>query len=160
VIAEIVPKNRTTDEFARAILKQEQRFGLLEPPRTSYVDPAGRAVNSHTSESEVRVFARHGIRCVSKPSGVREGCLLLINALAEPALPLVIASSCTWTIEALASVGPDAHQPERYDEGSPYTHILDALRYWAVNRRLHSSEPWEPPEPGHTIMSGIKYKIY
>jgi hypothetical protein len=33
----------------------------------------------------------------------------------------------------LASVPPDPHQPERYDERSRYEHILDALRYFAVN---------------------------
>ena len=58
--------------------------------------------------------------------------MLLMDALADPKLPLVVASSCTWTIEAFASVPPDPHQPERYDERSPYEHILDALRYFAV----------------------------
>jgi hypothetical protein len=64
---------------------------------------------------------------------VREGCVLLMDALAHPETPLVVSSHCHWTIDALASVPPDAHQPDRYDERSPYTHILDALRYFAVN---------------------------
>ena len=98
------------------------------------VDAAGNSVNSHTSENEVKVFARHGIRCRSKPSGVREGCVLLMDALAHPELPLVVSRRCHWTMEALASVPPDPHQPERYNERSRYEHILDALRYFAVNR--------------------------
>jgi len=133
VVGELVPHDLTTDEFAQAILAEEQGFGLVRPLRGTYVDPAGRSVNAHTSESEVKVFARRGIRCRSRASGVREGCVLLMDALAHPELPLVVSSRCAWTIEALSSVAPDPHQGERYDERSPYTHILDALRYFAVN---------------------------
>jgi hypothetical protein len=133
VVAELAPHDVTTDEFAEAILKREKGFGLVETPRATYVDPAGNAVNSHTSETEVKILRRHGITCRSKPSGVREGCVLLMNALADPQLPLLVAGSCHATIEALASVPPDPHQPERYDERSQHTHILDALRYFAVN---------------------------
>jgi hypothetical protein len=88
----------------------------VNPVRATCADPAGRSVNSHTSDSEVKVFAHHGIRCRSEASGVREGCVLLMDALAHPELPLVVSSRCHWTIEALASVPPDPHQPERYDE--------------------------------------------
>jgi hypothetical protein len=133
VVAELTPHDLTTDEFAEAILEEESSFGLVKPMRGTYADPAGRAVNSHTSENEVKVFARHGMRCRSKPSGVREGCVLLMDALAHPELPVVVSSRCHWTIEALSSVPPDPHQPERYDERSRYEHILDALRYFAVN---------------------------
>ena len=63
-----------------------------------------------------------------------------MNLLADPKLPLVISTACPWTIEALASVRPDRHRPDVYDERSPYTHVLDALRYWTVNR----AEPMEP----------------
>jgi hypothetical protein len=133
VVGELTPHDLTTDEFAEAILEKEKSFGLIEQPRHTYADPAGNAVNSQSSRSEVQIFRRHGIHCRSKSSGVREGCVLLMNALADPELPLVVAKSCHWTIEALASVPPDPHQPERYDERSPYEHILDALRYFMVN---------------------------
>lgn len=108
VVAELVPHDLTTDEFALVILQKEKRFGLVSKPRATYSDPAGNAMNSHTCETAVKVFARHGIRCRSKSSGVREGCVLLMDALADQKLPLVIASSCHWTIEALASVPPTA----------------------------------------------------
>lgn len=79
--------------------------------------------------------ALSGIRTrLSAPaSGVREGCVLLMDAIAHPKLPLVGSSRCHGTIEALASVPPDPHQPDRYDERSPHTHVFDALRYFAVN---------------------------
>jgi hypothetical protein len=133
VVAELVPHALTTEEFALAILETERGFGLVRPPRGTYVDPAGKGVNSHTSESEMTIFRRHGIHCRSRSSSVREGCVLLMDALAHPELPLVVAANCHWTIEALACVPPDPHQPERYDEKSRYTDILDALRYFAVN---------------------------
>jgi hypothetical protein len=141
VVAELTPHDLTTEEFALAILETEKSFRLAKPPRGTYVDPAGKGVNSHTSESEVAVFRRHGIDCRTRSSGVREGCVLLMDALAHPELPLVVAASCRWTIEALACVPPDPHQPERYDERSPYTHILDALRYFAVNSPARGGVP-------------------
>ena len=49
----------------------------------------------------------------------------------------VISSACPWLIEALATVAPDRQRPDIYDERSPYTHVLDALRYWAVNEKVH-----------------------
>lgn len=133
IIAELLPHDATTDEFAEAILEKEKGWRLVEKPRRTFADPAGNAANRQSSKSEVDVFRRHGIPCRSRRSGVREGCVLLINALADPELPLVVAKSCHWTIEALASVPPDPHQPERYDERSPYEHGLDALRYFTVN---------------------------
>lgn len=94
--------------------------------------PATRSV--HTPPiSEAKVFALHGIRCRSKPSGVRERCVLLMDVLAHPELPLVVSRRCHWTIEAVATALPDPHLPERYDKRSRYEHILDALRYFAVN---------------------------
>jgi hypothetical protein len=154
VVAELTPQDLTTDEFAEAILEKEAACGLAKPPlRGTYCDPAGRSVNSHTSDTEVKILARHGIHCRSRPSGVREGCVLLMDALAHPELPLVVSGHCHWTIDALASVPPDPHLPDRYDERSPYTHILDALRYFVVNGpplgRVFSasSVSWGPPNP-------------
>jgi len=106
LVAELVPHNLTTEEFAAAILDKEKGFQLVAKPRATYVDPAGNSVNSHTSETEVKILRRHGISCRSKSSGVREGCVLLMDALADPKLPLVVASCCHWTIEAFASVPP------------------------------------------------------
>lgn len=61
------PHDPTTDEFAAAILAEEERFGLLKPLRGTYVDPDG----SSTSEREMKVLACHAIRCRRRSSGVR-----------------------------------------------------------------------------------------
>jgi hypothetical protein len=136
VVAELVPADLTTEEFARAILARETSFGLVVPPRATYGDPAGRSTNVQTAESEVEVLRRLGLGFQSKPSGVRDGCVRIMDMLADEKLPLVVSSACPWTIEALASVAPDRHRPDVYEEASPYTHVLDALRYWAVNRSI------------------------
>jgi hypothetical protein len=140
VVAELLGHDMTTDEFATAILEREATFGLAVECEDTYGDPAGRGVSPQTAESEVEVFNRRGIWVSSTPSSVRDGCVRLMNLLADPKLPLVISTACPWTIEALASVGPDRHKPDIYDERSPYTHVLDALRYWTINR----AEPMEP----------------
>jgi hypothetical protein len=113
-----------------------------------------------TAESEVEVLRRLGLGFISKPSGVRDGCVRIMNMLADAKLPLVVSAACPWTIEALASVAPDRHRPDVYDEASPYTHVLDALRYWAVNRSAvpsshFSAPPKQPPWAGLAPYPGI-----
>jgi hypothetical protein len=148
VVAELVPHDRTTQEFAQEILATELTFGLVEPPRASYCDPAGRAVNVQTTESEARIFAQMGLNPDSKPSSIRDGCVLLMDALADKNLPLVISAACPWTIQAFSQVKPDKANEGVYDERSEYTHILDALRYWAVNNAEHVDlSDWQPSRP-------------
>lgn len=65
-----------------------------------------------------------------------------MDALADPELPPVVSSSLHWTIEALFAVPPDPHLPDRYDERSPYTHALDALRYFAVDELPIGGDDW------------------
>jgi hypothetical protein len=145
VVAELVPADLTTEEFVRAILSQESAWRLATEPQATYGDPAGRSTNVQTAESEVEVLRRLGLNFVSKPSGVRDGCVRIMDMLAETEQPLVISTACPWTIEALSSVAPDRQRPDVYDERSPYTHVLDALRYWAVNRGDVSVTPWTLP---------------
>ena len=158
VVAELVPHELTTEEFAQAILVKERAWGLVSAPHATYGDPAGRAVNVQTAEAEVAVFRRYGLGFIGKASSVRDGCVQLMDLLADPKLPLVIARSCPWTIEALSSVRPDRGRPDLYDETSAYTHILDALRYWVINRR--TGTPWTPPKPCPGITAGLYDRIF
>jgi hypothetical protein len=72
----------------------------------------------------------------------------LFDLIADPDLPLLISKKCPWTLEAITTVTPDPHKPDLYDqaESSQYQHVLDALRYWAVNMRPAAPEDWEPME--------------
>ena len=133
VVAELVPHDRTTEEFIADIRAIDARLGLVMPPHFTYCDPAGNAVNVQTAQSEVAALRAAGMAPISRPSSIRDGCVRLIGLLSDPDLPLVVSRSCPWTIEALAGVRPDKHRPDVYDETSEYCHVLDALRYWAVN---------------------------
>ena len=171
VVGELVPENLTTEQFVAAIRATDAALGI-HPGRlvTTYCDPAGRGVQSQTSETEFDIFARAGLGPVCKPSGIRDGCLRIMSHLADPVLPLVVSRSCPWTLEALASVRPDKHRPDLYDETSDYTHALDALRYWAVNHVVavdagHEeyeppADPFAPPGVDLPLVGGIYGRVW
>ena len=101
-----------------------------------------------TGESEFDVFERAGLTPVGEASGIRDGCVKLFNLIADPELPLLVSEACPWLIESIATVRPDKGKPDLYDqrEGSPYQHVLDALRYWAVNDSSFDFEEWDPSD--------------
>lgn len=158
VVAELSPHDLRTEEFAAEIKRVDASLDLIETPSATYCDPAGKGVDPQTAESEVEVFRRAGLRPASKASGVRDGCVRLISLIGDPDLPLLISTACPWTIEALGGVRPDKHRPDVYDEDSEYDHILDALRYWAVNRSTGTT--YVAPKRGRTITSGMRDHIW
>jgi hypothetical protein len=155
VVDELLPENVTTPEFVEAIRVREAGFKLAVSPIESFCDPAGRAANVQTAESEFEIFAQAGLAPQGRPSAVRDGCLHILNALAEEPLPLVVASHCTRLIRALAQIKPMKGHPEVYDtEHELYSHPLDALRYLLVNLPADYGE-WTPPEPEVGPSSGL-----
>jgi hypothetical protein len=154
VVAELAPADMTTDEFAAAIKRTDASLGLKPPPRVTYCDPAGNAANVQTATSEVQILRAAGLNPLSRASSIRDGCVRLMGLLADPAIPLVVSRSCPWLVEAFGAVRPDKHRPDLYDESSEYTHILDALRYWAVNTA--ATTPVSAPVcGGKPITSGL-----
>jgi len=163
VVAEFVPHRLTTEEFAQAILAKERTFGLAEPPQVSYCDPAGRAANVQTAESEWEIFRRLGLNPVGRASGVRDGNLRLMAALADEKQPLVVSRDCSWLVEALGSIRPDKHRPDIPDETSEYAHILDALRYGLVNLPADVGDPWTdtaPEDLGRPLTAGLARQVF
>lgn len=142
VVAEIAGRKRfdwTTAEFADAILAKEATLGLVEEPRATLCDPAGNGVTAQTGESEILIFQVKGLAPVFERSSVRDGCIRISDALAEPKIPLLVSRDCSWLAEALGAVGPDRQHPDVYDEHSVYSHVLDAMRYYFISR-LHIAE--------------------
>lgn len=135
VIGEYAPENITTEEYRDGIVAMDARLGVT--PLASYCDPAGKAANVQTAESEFEVLKRARLNPKGKPSGIRDGCMRIMNLLADPDLPLVVSEDCPQLIRCLTQVKPDKSKPELYDqrEDSPYQHLLDALRYLLVNVR-------------------------
>ncbi len=134
VVGELAPSNVTTEEFRDTIVAGDKRLGVS--PRYSYCDPQGNAANVQTAESEFEVLKRAHLAPRSKPSSIRDGCIRIMNLLADPDLPLVVSEDCPQLIRCLTQVKPDKSRPELYDqrEDSPYQHLLDALRYLLVNK--------------------------
>lgn len=133
VAAEHLPTDVTTPEFAAGILAVDAGMGLDAPPRVTYCDPAGKAANVQTAESEFEVFEACGLAPSGQSSGIRDGCMRLMNALADEALPLVVSDACPQLIAALSQVKPHRARPECYDfDHVIYSHPLDALRYGLV----------------------------
>jgi hypothetical protein len=145
VIAELArrqPFDWTTEVFAERILKMDGLLGLFEVPRGTYCDPAGMGVQSQTGESEFKKLRQKGLVPISRSSSVRDGCVRIMDSLADPELPLLVSKSCKWLIECLGAVSPDKSHPDVYDEKSDYDHALDALRYFFVNRPVGGNVDW------------------
>ena len=168
VVAELAgrkPFDWTTEEFAEAIYEKEATLGLVEKPRATLCDPAGNNKTAQTGESEVQFFKAKGLAPISEQSSIRDGCVRISDALAEPAIPLLVSRDCPWLTEALGAVGPDRQHPDIYDERSVYCHVLDALRYYFVNRPrvrqedhpvhyddFRSPLPWALPGDGDAML--------
>jgi len=155
VVAELAPKDCTTDEFAAEIKRVDASLGLAIAPSRTYCDPAGNAANVQTAQSEVQILRAAGLLPISRPSSIRDGCVRVMAALADPVLPLVVSRSCPHLVEALSNVRPDKHRPDLYDETSDYCHILDALRYWSVNRSAAGTVHSSPIAGGRPITAGL-----
>jgi hypothetical protein len=166
VVGEFAPAARvasaamTTDEFVENIRRIDKELGLFAEPKITYCDPAGRAAEAQTGESQFEVFQRAGLNPVGRPSGIRDGCVKMFDLIADEAQPLLVSRSCPWTIECITGVVPDKNRPDLYDqnESSQYQHVLDALRYWAINRT--GPVAYEPPEPTQGPASGMWGKVW
>jgi hypothetical protein len=134
IVDELLTCDLPTPEFAAAIKAHEAPFNLVEPSLVSYCDPAGRVANMQTTKTEFDVFAVAGLRPYGKNSGVRDGCVKIMNLLAAEEQPLVIASRCEGLIRALSQIKPHRANHEIYDKDHEiFSHPLDALRYLLVS---------------------------
>ncbi len=147
IVDELLGENLTTPELVEQIKAREASYRLAVPVTASYCDPAGKGVNCQTAESEFEILQAAGLDPVGKPSGVRDGCVRIMDALADPEQPLVIASRCVGLIRALSQVKPAANRSEIYDtDHEIHSHVLDALRYLLVNLPQAGGE-WTYTEP-------------
>lgn len=113
------------------------------PRRGPFADPAGKARNTQTKRSEFEVFRDLGMRPEGKPSKVANGVVLMVESIGddhvdEDGLPdrrLIIHERCVGLIAAISNVQKHRNDDDIYDtDHEVYSHPLDALRYWHVNR--------------------------
>jgi hypothetical protein len=160
VVDELCPTNLATPEFAAAIKAREASFGLAVQVTASFCDPAGKAVSVQTAESEFELFAREGLVPLGKSSGVRDGCVRIMDALAGEELPLLVAERCTGLIRALSQVKPKRAQAEIYDtDHELFSHPLDALRYLLVNLPQMVTD-WDLGPPTRGVASGMWGRVW
>jgi hypothetical protein len=146
IVDELLPCNTTTPEFVAQIKAREASYGLAVPVIASYCDPAGKAANVQTAESEFAIFAREGLRPSGKSSSVRDGCVRVMDLLADEHQPLVVADRCVGLIRALSQAKPHRSSHEIYDtDHEIFSHPLDALRYLLVNLPQAAAE-WDMPD--------------
>jgi len=161
VVAEFLPADATTPELGVGILAYEKGWHLAEGPRATFCDPAGNAANVQTSATDVEVLSGAGLLPRSRVSGIRDGCVRLVNLISDPDLPLVVHKRCSGLIEALSAVKPHRTRPDVYDfDSETHSHVLDALRYLVVNMALEGGTSYEPPSPSRGITSGLRGRIY
>lgn len=114
------------------------------PVEMTYVDPAGRQRESTSGAACTELLAAAGIPCASRPSSIVEGLELIRSALAPAAggPRLYVHPRCEKLIDAFESYhypDPGTGEPDRPVKDGP-DHLLDALRYFFVNRLRPAGE--------------------
>jgi hypothetical protein len=126
IVDELLPENATTPEFVAQIKEREESFALAEPVVASFCDPAGKAANVQTAESEFANFSREGLQPHGQSSSVPDGCMRIMNSLADEEQPMVVAERCVGLIRALSQVKPHRSQHEIYNNDHElFSHPLE-----------------------------------
>lgn len=132
VIDEYVQEQRVIAEHVEQI--ESRPWGK---PRRICCDPAGAGRNDQTAESNIQFLRRHGYRVCAKHTRIVEG-LEMIRAALRPAagLPrLFIHPRCKRLIAAMQGYHySTAEGGELPLKDGIHDHLIDALRYWFVNR--------------------------
>jgi len=135
VLDEHLRARQTLGEHARQILARWPQM-----VSATYCDPAGRQRHEITGSSAVAELAALGIPARSRWSGVLEGINLIRDFLAPAGGPprLFIDPKCQHLIAAFAGLryqrqasGALSEVPEK---DGVHDHVIDALRYFFVNR--------------------------
>ena len=130
-------KSRTTlTEHAR-LIRQQYPY----PVEMTYCDPAGRQQNEITGTSAITELRALGIPTQSRPSHILDG-IELIRCFLAPALgkaKLLLSSKCEHLIRAFQGLhyerlGSGGGLSELPEKDGVHDHVIDALRYFFVNR--------------------------
>ena len=134
VLDEYVVERKTIAEHAKMI-KKKWRY----PIAGNYCDPAGRQVNDVTGSSAVSELEGYGIKCESRASRVLEGVELIRSFVlsGDNQARLLIDPKCKRLIKAMQMLRykrVDGRLTEQPDKDGEHDHLIDALRYFFVNR--------------------------
>jgi hypothetical protein len=138
VFDEYIAEREKVSEWAAEVKARLELYDSNYTLTDAYGDPAGRARSAQTATSDVEVFEMStGFSFHGEPAGVRDGCVRLTERIGDPERPLLVHPRCTELVAALNTIKPDKSKPDLYDERSPFTHVLDALRYlvWNIDQQ-------------------------
>ncbi len=134
VLDEHILSRTTLNEHAK-LIKDKWPYTFAN----NYCDPAGRQRNEITGTSPVSELAAMGIICNSRPTRISDGIDLIRDHLlsGDDTIRLYIDPKCKGLITALQSLrykrtaGSVTEQPHK---DGIHDHVIDALRYFFVNR--------------------------
>ena len=136
VLDEHIKSHTTLEEHARLIKDRYPGVGVA----ATYCDPAGRQRNEITGTGATQELAALGIPTQCRRSGILEGINLIRNYLA-PAMGntrLFITPRCEQLIRAFESLRygelANGGRSELPVKDGVNDHVIDALRYFFVNR--------------------------
>ncbi len=132
------------DEYVRARLGLARHAAEIlkrdpGPVRMTYIDPAGRQKESTSGAACTEILAAAGIPCAWRGSTIEEGLELIRCALA-PAVgnpTITIHPRCaklTGAFDSYHYPPPDSSAPSDRPVKDGPDHLIDALRYFFVNR--------------------------
>lgn len=138
VFAEHHGEKTTTDQLAQSVVARDRQLGLTTSQVPAGVDPAGIGVNTQTSETDIAVLSRHGIRVhdPEKRYSPKDRVELIKQLLTSGRLT-VDTQACPTLTAALERAkwdrhGKDGPPKETYAKDGTYDHWLDALGYMVV----------------------------
>ncbi len=131
VLDEYVQEQRTMDEHVEHI--ESRRWGRVTRVAC---DPAGSGRNDQTAASNVQLLGSRGYAVKTRHSRIVDG-LEMIRAALKPAAgkpALFIHARCERLIKAMRSYHYADGGSELPVKDGVHDHLIDALRYWFVNR--------------------------
>jgi hypothetical protein len=132
VIDEYIQPQRTVADHIAQI--ETRGHGAV---RRVCCDPSGAGRNEQTAESNVQMLRRHGYHVLTRGSRIVEG-IEQIRAALQPAAgkpTIVIHPRCARLIDALQKYRYPTGGGELPVKDGTHDHLIDALRYFYVNRR-------------------------
>ena len=129
-------KSRTTLAEHARLIKERYPYAV----EATYCDPAGRSRHEITGTAATQELKACGIPTQSRASRIAEGVELVRSFLAPArgGTRLLIAPKCEHLIRAFGSLRyerlSDGRLSELPEKDGTHDHVIDALRYFFVNR--------------------------
>jgi hypothetical protein len=102
-------------------------------------DPAGNGRNEQTAKSNVDLLREHGYAVRTRASHIADGVELVRAALkaADGSVRLHVHPRCKRLVQAMSGYRYDRDNSELPLKDGTHDHLIDALRYFFVNRAGH-----------------------